>query len=76
MPEHTQHSSSQANWIVPMRPRSPDEAHRAATPLELFFDLVFVVAIAQAGSALHHSLAEGHFLQAVFSYFAVFFAIW
>jgi low temperature requirement protein LtrA len=59
-----------------MLPRSPDEEHRASTPLELFFDLVFVVAIAQAGAALHHSLAEGHIAQAVVSYFAVFFAIW
>jgi low temperature requirement protein LtrA len=59
-----------------MLPRSPDEEHRTATPLELFFDLVFVVAIAQAGSALHHSLAQGHIMQAVISYLAVFFAIW
>lgn len=76
MTEHTQEAHQPQNWIVPMRPRSPDELHRAATPLELFFDLVFVVAIAQAGYALHHSLAEGHILQAVINYFAVFFAIW
>lgn len=30
-------------------PRDPEEAHRAATPLELLFDLIFVVAIATAG---------------------------
>ncbi|MBI1882208.1 MAG: low temperature requirement protein A [Chloroflexi bacterium] len=59
-----------------MRPRSPDEAHRAATPLELFFDLVFVVAVAQAGSRLHHGLAEAHGLEAFISYAMVFFAIW
>jgi low temperature requirement protein LtrA len=59
-----------------MRPRSPEEAHRAATPLELFFDLVFVVAVAQAGLALHHSLAEGHILEGIIGYTAVFFAIW
>lgn len=29
-------------------PRDPQESHRAATPLELLFDLVFVVAIATA----------------------------
>ena len=33
---------------VRMAPRDPDEAHRASTPLELFFDLTFVVAVAQA----------------------------
>jgi len=76
MSEHSHETNRAPNWIVLMRPRSPNEAHRASTPLELFFDLVFVVAIAQAGYALHHSLAEGHILQAVISYFAVFFAIW
>ncbi|MCB9079717.1 MAG: low temperature requirement protein A [Anaerolineaceae bacterium] len=59
-----------------MRPRSPAETHRAATTLELFFDLVFVVAVAQAAAALHHRLAEGHFGPAVVSYLMVFFGIW
>ncbi len=45
---------------TPMLPRSSDEQHRAATPLELFFDLVFVVAIAQAAGSLHHGLASAH----------------
>jgi low temperature requirement protein LtrA len=63
-------------WIVPMKPRSPDETHRAATPLELFFDLVFVVAVAQAASALHHGIAEGHPVESLVSYGVVFFAIW
>lgn len=40
--------------------RGRDEAHRVASPLELFFDLCFVVAIAQAGVALVHAIAEGH----------------
>ena len=63
-------------WKVPMRPRSPDEVHRAATPLELFFDLVFVVAIAQAGGRLHHAIAGGHLAESLLSYLMVFFAIW
>jgi len=50
--------------------------HRAATPLELFFDLVFVVAIAQAAGQLHHGLAAAHVGEVVLSYFMVFFAIW
>src|SRR5688572_5001703 len=75
MTEHTQ-SPQPRKWIVPMLPRSKDEAHRASTPLELFFDLVFVVAIAQAGAALHHGFAEGHITESIFSYLAVFFAIW
>jgi low temperature requirement protein LtrA len=59
-----------------MRARSPHEAHRAATPLELFFDLVFVVAIAQASSGLHHALADAHALHGLVGYLMVFFAIW
>jgi low temperature requirement protein LtrA len=59
-----------------MTSRSATEAHRAATPLELFFDLCFVVAVAQASGVLHHDLALGHFGHAVYSYLFVFFAIW
>ena len=39
--------------------RDPTESHRASTPLELFFDLTFVVAVAQAGSALQAGQTEG-----------------
>lgn len=63
-------------WLRPMAQRDPGEPHRAATPLELFFDLCFVVAIANVASHLHHGLAEGHFVAAVRSYGMVFIAIW
>jgi low temperature requirement protein LtrA len=56
--------------------RSPHEAHRAATPLELFFDLVFVVAIAKAAAGLHHAVADMHAVEGLFGYLMVFFAIW
>jgi low temperature requirement protein LtrA len=56
----------------PTTARSPHEPHRAATPLELFFDLVFVVAIAQASSGLHHAVAEAHALEGVIGYVMVF----
>ncbi|MFD6970695.1 low temperature requirement protein A [Streptomyces sp. NPDC059979] len=59
-----------------MTARSRDEDHRAATPLELFFDLCFVVAIAQAGARLVHALAEGHPGAGVIGYFFVFFGVW
>ncbi|MFC7306206.1 low temperature requirement protein A [Streptomyces monticola] len=59
-----------------MTARSRDEPHRAATPLELFFDLCFVVAIAQAGVQLVHAVAEGHAGEGVLNYAMVFFAIW
>jgi low temperature requirement protein LtrA len=56
--------------------RSPHEPHRAATPLELFFDLVFVVAIAQAAAGLHHAIGDAHALDGLVGYLMVFFAIW
>jgi low temperature requirement protein LtrA len=59
-----------------MTARSPHEPHRSATPLELFFDLVFVVAIAQASNGLHHAIAEGHALEGLAGYLMVFFAVW
>jgi low temperature requirement protein LtrA len=60
----------------PMGPRDRDEPHRSATPLELLFDLCFVVAVAQAADRLHHALIEGHIADGVVSYGSVFFAIW
>jgi low temperature requirement protein LtrA len=59
-----------------MRPRSPHEAHRASTPLELLFDLVFVVAVAQVAAELHHGIAENHLLPSIVGFAMVFFAIW
>ncbi len=43
-----------------MSGRDPHEAHRAATPLELLFDLTFVIAFGVSASELAHQLAEGH----------------
>jgi len=63
-------------WYRPMLARLPDEEHRSATVLELFFDLCFVVAVAQAASALHHQVADGHVGHGVVGYATVFFAIW
>jgi low temperature requirement protein LtrA len=63
-------------WRRPMSARDSAEEHRAATPLELFFDLCFVVAVAQVAAQLHHYLSDGHEATAIGSYVAVFFAIW
>jgi low temperature requirement protein LtrA len=64
---------------VPFRraltPRDPHEPGRAATPLELFFDLIFVVAIASNAAQLHHGITEGH-LDAILGYTLSWFAIW
>ena len=56
--------------------RDPDEPSRASTPLELFFDLTFVVAVARASAALHHELAGGHVAAGVWGFVGVFFAVW
>src|SRR5215208_2229886 len=63
-------------WYRPMVARPTDEEHRTATALELFFDLCFVVAVAQAASALHHQVAGNHVRDGVVGYVMVFFAIW
>ncbi len=65
-----------AGWRRPMVARDPHEPHRAATPLELLFDLCFVVAVAQVAARLHHGLAAGHAGPALLGYAMVFFAIW
>lgn len=61
---------------VPMVARSQTEEHRASSPLELLFDLTFVVAIAQIAIQLAHSIADGHAGEAILPYLMVFFAIW
>ncbi len=65
-----------SRWIKRMAPRSPSEAHRVSTPLELFFDLVFVVAVNFAASALHHDISENHIRHGILSFLPIFFAIW
>ncbi len=59
-----------------LKPRDVSEPHRTAGPLELFFDLVFVVAIALASQNLHHFESEDHFSIGIVRYLMVFFAIW
>jgi len=68
--------ASRRPWHVPMTGRDPTEAHRASTPLELLFDLCFVVAVAQAAGALHHDLADHAVVHGLVAYVVVFFAIW
>jgi low temperature requirement protein LtrA len=59
-----------------MRARDSREPHRVATPLELLFDLCFVVAIALLGQLLHHAVSEHHIGHGVGAYLTVFFSIW
>lgn len=43
-----------------MAGRDPHEPHRVATPLELLFDLTFVIAFGVAASEFAHALSAGH----------------
>ena len=62
--------------IIRMTARDTAETHRGSTPLELLFDLTFVVAVAQVAARLAHSIADGHELESLGPYMMVFFAIW
>jgi low temperature requirement protein LtrA len=62
--------------VVRMRARSIDEPGRVSSPLELLFDLTFVVAIASIVGQLAHAIAEDHLGTALPNYLMVFFAIW
>jgi low temperature requirement protein LtrA len=57
-----------------MTARPIDEPHRTASPLELLFDLTFVVAVAAVTAEFAHSIADGH--AGVIAFLQVFFAIW
>jgi low temperature requirement protein LtrA len=57
--------------------RDPHEPHRAATPLELLFDLTFVVAFGIAADELAHFLVEGHVAAGLVGFgFATFAIAW
>jgi low temperature requirement protein LtrA len=61
---------------IRMHGRDTDEAHRVSSPLELLFDLTFVVAIAQVASQLATAAEQGNELHVLGGYLSVFFAIW
>jgi low temperature requirement protein LtrA len=48
--------------------RNSDESRRAATPLELLFDLTFVAAFSVAGQQLAHGIAAGYAAAAALSF--------
>ena len=64
--------------VRPLGPRDPREEHRSASPLELFTDLCYVVAIAQAALTLEHQIVAGHPAHGLVwfgvSFFAIFWA--
>jgi low temperature requirement protein LtrA len=59
-----------------MRPRPIHEAGRTSTPLELLFDLIFVVAVGSAVDQLASGAAGGALGRSLISFLMVFFAVW
>jgi low temperature requirement protein LtrA len=67
----------QTHRIQRMTGRDPDETHRVATPLELLFDLTFVIGFGIAASEFAHQLAEDHVGTGLASFaFATFAICW
>lgn len=62
--------------LRPMTARDTQQHERAATALELLFDLVSVIAIAACAAGLHHQISHGHALQGFISFALSFFGIW
>ena len=54
------HKAVPVHRIRRMSGRDPHEPHRVATPLELLFDLTFVIAFGIAANEFAHEMAEGH----------------
>jgi len=73
----TSSEQSRAHGLRLMSGRDPDEQHRVATPLELLYDLTFVVAFGVAGDQFAHLMAEGHFASGLIGFgFAIFAVCW
>jgi low temperature requirement protein LtrA len=74
---HSAELPARSHRLARMTGRDPAQTHRSATPLELLFDLTFVVAFSQAGSQMAHLLAEGHVASALAGFgFATFAICW
>jgi low temperature requirement protein LtrA len=70
-------TQTRAHRLRPMSGRDPRERHRSATPLELLYDLTFVVAFGTASDQIAHLLAEGHVAVGVGAFgFATFGICW
>jgi low temperature requirement protein LtrA len=59
-----------------MTARDSGEVNRTSSPLELLFDLTFVVAISQVAGELAKKIDAGHALEGIVPFVMVFFAIW
>lgn len=71
----TEPHPSAHHHVARMSGRDMHEHHRTATPLELLFDLTFVIAFSLAASQLAHFLAEGHYFAGLFGFALATFSI-
>ena len=69
MPQALQHA------VRRMTGRDPDEDGRASTPLELLFDLTFVIAFGAAADELAHALVEEHVQEGILAFLLAAFSI-
>lgn len=63
-------------FVKPLQPRRTEGPHHAASPLELFYDLATVIAIAAAATGLHHAIADGETALGTLRFLTIFFAVW
>jgi low temperature requirement protein LtrA len=74
---HRPDTKVEVHRIRRMSGRDPHEEHRTATPLELLFDLTFVIGFGIAASEFAHQLSEDHVGTGLASFaFATFAICW
>ncbi|GAA2835294.1 low temperature requirement protein LtrA [Leucobacter komagatae] len=62
--------------IPKTRARDPLEVFRSSSPLELFLDLVFAIAVSLSSAQLFRAETSAHIGEGVVAYLMVFFAVW
>jgi len=73
----TSETRQQSGAILrPLLARDQHEHHRAATPLELLYDLVLVISVGAAAAGLHHAINENHIGEGIFIFLFVFWTLW
>jgi low temperature requirement protein LtrA len=70
-------AQDQTHRLTRMIGRDPHESHRSATPLELLYDLTFVIGFGVAADELAHALAADHVAVGLAGFvFAMFAVVW
>lgn len=73
----SEHARAEVHRLRRMTGRDPREKGRVSSPLELLFDLTFVIAVGVAATYLAEVTAEGHILPALLGFgFATFAITW